>query len=108
MLKKFSNIRWFTNLTPPQTEKLVLTEAYDPGKYCKYDTFNAIEVGKTKNIPLDYDGVIGVPISFINFWDYSQFQLIGKLHYDVGCEFTLGMPIVQGKRKYVRLLIRRR
>lgn len=79
---------------------------YIPAKYPKFDTFDAIEISRVKDIPKDYNGLMAVPITFLDRWDHSQFQIMGKLHYDTGFELTLGMPIMQGKRKYARILIR--
>ena len=59
--------RWFTNLTVNKSnEELVLTKAYNAIDYPKYDNYDAIEVSKVVNIPKDYDGIMGVPITFID------------------------------------------
>ena len=66
-IKKFGNICWFTNMKVNKyIEKLVLTKTYNPIDYPKYDNYDAIEVGRVANIPKDYDGVMGVPITFID------------------------------------------
>ena len=65
-IQKFGNICWFTNMKVNKyIEKLVLTKAYNPIDYPKYDNYDAIEVGRVANIPKDYDGVMGVPITFL-------------------------------------------
>ena len=65
-IQQFGNICWFTNMKVNKyIEKLVLTKAYNPIDYPKYDNYDAIEVGRVANIPKDYDGVMGVPITFL-------------------------------------------
>lgn len=56
---------------------LELTKTYNPEEYPKYDNYDAIEVSKTKNIPMDYTGLIGVPITFLNSYNPEQFEIIG-------------------------------
>ena len=70
--------RWFTNIPYEyEIEQLSLTESYNDEKYPKYDNCNAIDVNKTKNIPCDYYGLMGVPISFLDKYNRSQFEIIG-------------------------------
>jgi len=75
----FGNITWFTNLDHGQTpEKLDLHKRYYGNEhyYPKYENYDAINVDRTLDIPIDYDGVMGVPISFINKWNPDQFEII--------------------------------
>lgn len=66
-IKKFGNIGWFTNLDiEKRHEKLILWKKYTPEEYPKYDNYDAINVDKVSEIPCDYDGVMGVPITFTN------------------------------------------
>ena len=75
---RVSGVQWFTNLDiNKRHEEMVLYKQYNSEEYPKYDNYNAIEVNKTVNIPIDYDGVMGVPITFMNKYNPSQFQLIG-------------------------------
>ena len=69
---------WLTNLENNKNESMDLTEQYVEGKYERYDNYDAINVNKTKDIPFDYDGVIGVPISAIKYLCSD-----GLLHFDV-------------------------
>lgn len=88
---------WFTNLKNERgKEELDLSATYNPTDYPKYDNSDAIEVGKVKDIPKDYYGVMGVPFSFIDKWCPSQFQILCVLN-----------PKLKGKWKYKRLLIQR-
>jgi len=70
--------RWFTNLDHSKRhEKLILYKKYNPQEYPKYDNFDAIEVSKTVDIPMDYNGAMGVPITFLDKYNPDQFELIG-------------------------------
>ena len=71
---------WYTNLDHPKRhEPLKIWRKYedDPNKYPKYDNYDAINVDKTDNIPMDYDGVMGVPISFLDKYCPEQFEVVG-------------------------------
>ena len=75
--KKFGNILWFTNLpNQKRTEPMELWKEYNPEVYPKYDNYDAINVDKTYMIPKDYDGVMGVPISFLDKYCPTQFRII--------------------------------
>lgn len=78
---------WFTTLdTPVNHEPMTLYKKYTPEEYPKYDNCDAIEVGRTKNIPSDYDGLMGVPITFLNSgYNPDQFEIIGQGRQDL-CE----------------------
>lgn len=85
--KKVGGItRWFTNIpNGKRNEPMVLTATYAEGlnhreDYPKYDNYDAIEVSRTKNIPCDYDGVMGVPITFLDYYCPDQFELLGCSH----------------------------
>ena len=74
---KVPAIAWFTNLdVKKRHEFLTLTEKYDPAKYPKYDNYDAINVDKTVDIPKDYDGVMGVPITFLDKYNPEQFEIV--------------------------------
>lgn len=69
---------WFTNLPVSiRNDELILTQKYDPLKNPKYDNFDAIEVGATSDIPYDYDGIMGVPITFLQKFNPNQFEILG-------------------------------
>ena len=102
-------IRWYTNIQHDFIPKpLVLTKHYNSLDYPKYDEYDAIEVDKVKNIPCDYDGVMGVPITFLDKWNPQQFEVIGEFNHGCGNEYDLAKPIVNGKEIYKRIAIRRR
>lgn len=65
--KKFGNHSWITTFPVLKKKKLILTATYSPEKYPKYDNYDAIEVSRVKNIPYNYDGVMGVPITIFDY-----------------------------------------
>ena len=74
--KKQSGITWFTSLPTPDKKKLILTKKYKHTEYPHYDNYNAIEVGKIKDIPCDYDCVMGVPITIFHY-DLDNIEIEG-------------------------------
>jgi hypothetical protein len=75
---KVPAISWFTNLpTTKRQEELILTETYDPSKYPKYDNYDAINVDKVKDIPVNYYKTVGVPITYLDKHNPSQFEILG-------------------------------
>lgn len=103
-------VRWFTNIDYKERhEELILYKKYSPEEYPKYDNYDAIEVSKTADIPYDYDGIMGVPISFMDKFSPEQFEIIGLDRYTVPKEFLVGGRVaINGKPKYTRILIRRK
>ena len=76
-LVKFRNCHWFTNLDHQKRhEKLILYKKYTPEDYPKYDNYDAINVDKVADIPCDYDGVMGVPITFLDKYNPEQFEIV--------------------------------
>ena len=109
--KKYFKVksRWFTNLdVKKRHEKLVLTEKYDPARYPKFDNYDAINVDKTVDIPKDYAGVMGVPITFLDKYNPEQFEIVGELNNGSDNEFDYAKPMINGKVKYMRILIRKK
>ena len=93
-IKKFGNISWFTNLDIiKRHEFLDLIEKYTPEKYPKYDNYDAINVDKVLDIPVDYDGVMGVPITFMDKYNPEQFEILGILQSST--EEQAGIPILR-------------
>ena len=103
---KFGNICWFTNLQR-NYQPLKLFETFNPNKYKRYDTYDAIDVPKVKEIPVDYEGVMGVPITFLQYHDPSQFEIIGELNHGCDNKYDFAKPVVDGKELFPRILIRR-
>lgn len=78
LMKSFGNVVWFTNLVSKDTKpKLKLYCHYKDNKYYRYENYDAIEVNSLKKMPDDYSGKMGVPISFIKYYDPNEFRIIG-------------------------------
>lgn len=76
--RSMGNTCWFTNLdTAKRHEDIILYRNYKPEEYPHYDNFDAIEVSKVDNIPVDFDGVMGVPITFMYKYNPEQFEIVG-------------------------------
>ena len=74
---RIKGIRWFTNLNYPERyEDLILYKKYNEQDYPKYDNYDAINVDKTKDIPYNYNGTVGVPITFLDKYNPEQFELV--------------------------------
>ena len=107
---RVKGIRWFTNLDIKQRhEEMILVKRYSPELYPTYDNYDAIEVSQTLNIPCDYPGILGVPITFLDKYSPEQFEIIGLDRYTVPKEALVGGRVaLNGKPCYARILIRRR
>ena len=98
---------WFTNLDfQKRHENITLTKKYNEIDYPKYDHYDAINVDKATNIPYDYDGVMGVPISFLDKYNPDQFEILGTSRYHDGSNTSDDINVINGKLLYMRLLIR--
>lgn len=113
--RSMGNICWFTNLDiEKRHEDLLLYEVYNEKKYPKYDNYNAINIDRVAQIPIDYNGYMGVPITFMHKYNPDQFELIGIMNTGeenkgIRHENTShGRPIINGVEKYLRVLIRRK
>lgn len=117
VMGRLGSAAWYTNLDYRQRhEELILYKRYKPEEYPHYDNYDAIEVSKVADIPMDWDEAMGVPITFLNKYNPDQFEIVNandiRLHD--------GVPVkkhglikdkdgaINGKPKYVRLVIRHR
>lgn len=125
-LVKFRNCCWFTNLehgrrhqplelmTMDKNIKFSKHKDVRGNNYNKYDNYDAIEVPFTDAIPSDYEGVMGVPVSFLDKYCPEQFEIIGLIAGNIkglaGIESSTGKdgPYINGKLKYGRILIKKR
>lgn len=99
---------WFTNLDHKKRhEEILLYKKYNAEEYPEYDNYDAIEVSKTKDIPIDYDGIMGVPITFLDKYCPTQFEIVGQMMTTKVTEFNFGYPYINGKKKFARVLIKR-
>ncbi|MBP5457281.1 MAG: adenine-specific methyltransferase EcoRI family protein [Paludibacteraceae bacterium] len=98
-----NGVVWFTNISnEKRNTKLDLFKRYS-NEYPKYDNYDAIEVSRVENIPMDYDGVMGVPISFLHKYNPEQFEIVKFRKGDDDKDLA-----VNGKTPYFRILIRRK
>lgn len=105
---KVKGVRWFTNLDHAQRhEEIILYKRYSPDKYPMYDKYAVINVNKTKEIPKDYDGVMGVPITFLDKYNPDQFEILGQANDSSWIDFECN-TIISGRNIYRRVLIRKR
>lgn len=72
------SVYWFTSFGPPPVGWLNLTKSYSPDLYPKYENYEGIEVKRVRDIPCDYEGMMGVPITFLNYYNPRQFEILGK------------------------------
>ena len=113
--RSMGNICWYTNLDiKKRHEELDLVCHYSPEEYPNYDNYDAIEVSKTAEIPCDYEGVMGVPVTFLDKYCPEQFSLLGMCASSYNAEIVGipflggkdGRPLINGKNTYARIFIR--
>ena len=114
IIAKFGSICWFTNLDiKKRHEEIILYKSYNEEEFPKYDNYDAIEVSKVCEIPKDYDGIMGVPITFLYRYNPSQFEIVGATESE-GKGFSNGLwdekskdahSLVNNKKTYKRLFI---
>ena len=101
-LAKVNNAIWFTNLIHDKRNQLLpLTKTYNPDNYPKYENYNGIDVAKVCDIPIDYKGVMGVPITFLGKYNPKQFDIVGFRKGDDGKDLK-----INDKYPYFRVLIK--
>ena len=114
---RVKGVRWFTNLDFPQRhEELTLYKKYSPEEYPHYDNYDAINVDKVADIPCDYDGVMGVPITYLDKHNPDQFEILDANDFiirDQAPKKPHGLikdkdGYVMGRIVYARILIRKR
>lgn len=105
--RSLGNAMWLTNLDIERRHRwLQLTKKYSPIDYPTYDNYEAIHVKTINDIPVDYSGIMAVPITIINKYNPEQFELIGEANHGSDNEFDLFKPLVNGKLMFKRILIR--
>ena len=114
VMGRVANACWYTNIEhSKRKEELYLSKKYNEIDYPKYDNYDAIDVSRVENIPMDYDDVMGVPITFLGKYNPTQFEIVGIMSGAKGETFTNGNDgrakfYVNGKGVYARILIRRK
>ena len=105
--RSLGNAMWLTNLDNERKhQELVLTCSYSPDKYPRYDNFDAINVSRVLDIPKDYAGIMGVPLTYLKYHNERQFEIIGEANHGSDNEFDLFKPKIDGKEIFKRILIR--
>ena len=107
VLGRLASVCWYTNVSKPNNKKLKLECKYSPDKYQKYDGYDVINVDRVKDIPLDYTGVMGVPITYIGVHNPSEYKILGIMNWSTWRGYE-SYAIVNGKHKYQRLIIKKR
>ncbi len=110
-----AGVCWYTNLDiNKRHENLILIRKYNPEDFPTYDNYSAINVDKVTEIPYDYEGAIGVPITFMDKYNPDQFEILGATESE-GKGFSNGLwieesgiaqPLIKGIKKYKRLFVR--
>jgi len=104
---RVSGVHWFTNLDiNKRHEDLILYKTYTPDEYPKFENFDAINVDKTKDIPADYAGLMGVPITFMDKYNPDQFEIIGVGIANLGLE--IGVQPYKPEHKRYRKEVQKR
>lgn len=107
--RSLGNAMWLTNLDSPRRyQTLELTQHYSPENYPKYDNYDAINVKRVTDIPIDYEGVMGVPITYLKYHNSLQFEIVGEANHGSDNEFDLFKPKINGKELFKRILIRKK
>lgn len=116
---------WYTTMETPYIPPLELTKTYNPEDYPKLDNYDAINVNHTRDIPYDYDGVMAVPITFLDKWNPDQFEIITiaagwswanlkedliKLNFNPDLRYGvgLGVPGLNDKGIFERIIVKKK
>ena len=106
---KVPAISWFTNLEhSKRNDEIILYKKYTSEEFPKYDNYDAIEVSRVCEIPKDYNGVMGVPITFLGKYNPSQFEIVGDACNGSDSIYDLFKPRLNNKFIYKRILIRKK
>lgn len=122
---RVKGVRWFTNMgSSRRCQPIELVRHYDPVEYPRYENYDAININRTQDIPLEYNGLMGVPITFLDKYSPEQFEIVmlangnartnvspetlAAVHYHPHPEDRGGVGIIHGRRVYARILIRRK
>ncbi|MDR0303601.1 MAG: adenine-specific methyltransferase EcoRI family protein [Chitinispirillales bacterium] len=112
---QMGNVLWYTNLDVSyRHDKMILTEEYYPNKYQKFDNYDAINIERTKEIPHNYNDLMGVPITFLQKYNPEQFEIVDGIgRYSMLTGVTTAtkgyyLTTVNGKRKFAKIIIKRK
>lgn len=110
LLSKISNIAWYSTFLRKDREGVEGSVYYDPDLHPTYDNYEAIEVSRVKNIPKDFDGVMGVPVNFLSVYNPREFIIVGSNRGRSQClnRYYGRSSFINGKETYKRIFIKRR
>lgn len=108
--RSLGNAMWLTNLevSNDRGKKLVLTHSFKEENYPKYDDFDAVHVYRVSEIPMDYYGIMGVPLTYLKYHNDKMFEIVGEANHGSDNEYDLFKPQINGKETFKRILIKRR
>ncbi|MCT7502005.1 adenine-specific methyltransferase EcoRI family protein [Aliarcobacter cryaerophilus] len=107
--RSLGNAMWLTNLNViRENKKLKLEYTYNENKYLKYDNFDAIHIARVSEIPFDYYGIMGVPLTYLKYHNDNDFEIVGEANHGSDNEYDLFKPQINGKETFKRILIKRR
>lgn len=115
VMGRLASACWYTNLDHTYRHETIETsylyskkDSLYPDLYPKYDNYDAIHIDRMKEIPMDYTGIMGVPITFMGKFNPNQFELVGLFNHGCDGDWDLAKPIVNGKERFKRIAIRKK
>ena len=107
--RSLGNAMWLTNLDVTKDRiKLNLEYSYNKERYSKYDNYDAIHISRVSEIPFDYYGIMGVPLTYLKYHNDNEFEIVGEANHGSDNEYDLFKPQINGKEVFKRILIKRR
>lgn len=107
--RSLGNAMWFTNLDVSYRHRMLnLTQTYRPDKYPYFDNYDAINVPRVADIPLDFDGVMAVPLTILTKYNPDQFEIVGEANHGSDNPYDLFKPTINGKDIFKRILIKKK
>ena len=105
--RSIGNACWLTNLDLDNRHIPLDLKEQDISKCKKYDTYNALNIDKVKEIPKNYDGKLGVPMTYLHKYCPEQFNILGELKHGLDNEFDFAKPIISNKELFTRIIIQK-
>ena len=107
--RSLGNAMWLTNLdVTKDRNKLNLEHSYSKERHPKYDNYDAIHISRVSEIPFDYYGIMGVPLTYLKYHNDNEFEIVGEANHGSDNEYDLFKPQINGKEIFKRILIKRR
>lgn len=107
--RSLGNAMWFTNLDVAYRHRFMeLHVRYSPNKHPHFDSYDAINVSRVADIPMDYEGIMAVPLTILNKYNPDQFEIVGEANHGSDNPYDLFKPTINGKEIFKRILIKKR